>query len=231
MASRFFAVISGAGSGTGRSAALRFAQSYAVLLLARSEASYQPIVDEIRASGGTALGVAADAADASSVAAALARAKAEWPDRRLAAAIYNANAGFSAKPFLELTEADLDVGLATAAKGFFVFAQKTIPELLDAVPSSPYPPSLIVTGATASLRGGARFGSFAAGKFAQRALAQSLAREFGPKGVHVALAIIDGGIDTPWSKTVVNDGIKHGKLKPDAVGHLSYSRRIFFFFG
>lgn len=86
-----------------------------------------------------------------------------------------------------------------------------------------HPPSLIVTGATASVRGSARFGGFAAGKFAQRALTQSLAREFGPQGVHVALAIIDGGIDTDWGKAyVMNDGIVDGKLKPEAVGYTSF---------
>lgn len=75
-----------------------------------------------------------------------------------------------------------------------------------------------MTGATASLRGSAKFGTFAAGKFAQRALTQSLAREFGPQGVHVALAIIDGSIDTPWGKErVANGGVEDGKISPDSV--------------
>lgn len=104
------------------------------------------------------------------------------------------------------------------SNGLFYFAQKTLPLLLAAVDSSPHPPSLLVTGATASLRGSAFFSTFAAGKFAQRAITQSLAREFGPKGVHVALAVIDGGIDTPWGKDrVVNNGVEDGKINPDAV--------------
>lgn len=103
-------------------------------------------------------------------------------------------------------------------KGFFTFAQKTLPLLLESVSDSPHPPSLIITGATASLKGSAYFGSFAAGKFALRALGQSLAREFGPKGVHVSHAIIDGGIDTPWGKAAAyNDGVEDGKISPDAV--------------
>ena len=90
--------------------------------------------------------------------------------------------------------------------------------MLEAVEASKNPPTLVVTGATASLRGSARMSVFAAGKFAQRALTQSLAREFGPKGVHVALAIIDGGIDTPWGKSfVMNGGVADGKISPDAV--------------
>lgn len=102
--------------------------------------------------------------------------------------------------------------------GLFHFAQASIPLLLSAVPTSPYPPSLILTGATASMRGSALCGSFASGKFAMRALGQSLAREFGPKGIHVAHAIIDGGIDIPRTKDwVMNDGKPDGKISPDAV--------------
>lgn len=57
--------------------------------------------------------------------------------------------------------------------------------------------TILFTGATASLRGSANFGGFAASKFALRALAQSMARELSPKGVHVAHVIIDGEINTP----------------------------------
>ncbi|GJN73341.1 hypothetical protein PLIIFM63780_007405 [Purpureocillium lilacinum] len=214
-----YAIISGAGSGTGAAAALRFARTYPVVLLARSPASYQPIVDQIRAAGGTAHGISADAADPAAVDAAFASIERDLlPGAKLAAAVYNANAGFAVKPFLELTKEDLDTSLGTGAYGLFYFAQKTIPRLLAAVPSSPHPPTLVVTGATASVRGSARFASFAAGKFAQRALTQSLAREFGPQGVHVALAIIDGGIDTPWGKDrVANGGVEDGKIKPEAI--------------
>ncbi len=58
--------------------------------------------------------------------------------------------------------------------------------------------TILFTGATASLRGAAQFGGFAASKFALRALAQSMARELGPKGIHVAHIIIDGQINTPY---------------------------------
>jgi NAD(P)-dependent dehydrogenase (short-subunit alcohol dehydrogenase family) len=102
--------------------------------------------------------------------------------------------------------------------GFFLFAQKVLPLLLDSVSSSPHPPSLIVTGATASLRGGPQLSSFASGKFALRATTQSLAREFGPQGVHVAHAIIDGVIDIPRTKEwAANGGVEDGKIRPDAV--------------
>lgn len=102
--------------------------------------------------------------------------------------------------------------------GLFNFSKKVIPLLLESVNDSPHPPSLIITGATASVRGSARFGDFAAGKFAVRALGQSLAREFGPQGIHVAHAIVDGVIDIPRTKNfAVNGGAPDGKIDPDAI--------------
>ena len=95
--------------------------------------------------------------------------------------------------------------------------------MLEAASDSPNPPTLVATGATASIRGSVNFATFAAGKFALRALAQSLAREFGPKGVHVAHAIIDGGIDVPWApKSDVAEADKDKKLKPEAVSFRAY---------
>ena len=101
--------------------------------------------------------------------------------------------------------------------GGYHFAKAVLPLLLDTVDASPeYPPTLIFTSATAALRGSANCASFAAGKFALRALAQSLAREFGPKGIHVAHAIIDGVIDIERTKAYKFDH-PDAKIKPEAV--------------
>jgi NAD(P)-dependent dehydrogenase (short-subunit alcohol dehydrogenase family) len=101
-------------------------------------------------------------------------------------------------------------------QGAFNFAQRSLPLLLKARESSEHPPTLIFTGATASVKGSAQFAAFASAKFALRALAQSLAREFGPQGVHVSHTIIDGVIDIERTK-----GYKFehpdAKLSPDAV--------------
>ena len=88
---------------------------------------------------------------------------------------------------------------------------------MDSRESSEYPPTLIFTGATASLKSSANFAAFASGKFALRALAQSLAREFGPQGVHISHIVIDGIIDIPRTKASANEHVD-GKLSPDAVG-------------
>jgi hypothetical protein len=120
----------------------------------------------------------------------------------------------------------LDTALQGNVKGLFNFAQQTLPQLLESVPDSPHPPTLIITGATASLKGSARFGPFAASKFAARALGQSLAREFQPQGVHVAHAIVDGIIDIPRTKAWnANDGKPDGKINPDAVSFVESSSR------
>jgi NAD(P)-dependent dehydrogenase (short-subunit alcohol dehydrogenase family) len=115
MAPPFHAIISGAGSGTGRSLALRFATAYSVVLLSRNPSTVSPLVDEVRAAGGSALGIAADASDPASMDRVLEQVAAELPGSRLAAAVYNANAGFAFKPFLEMTEQDLDTSLGTGA--------------------------------------------------------------------------------------------------------------------
>ncbi len=111
----FYAVVAGVGSGTGASVAQHFAKAYPVALLARSESSYAPVVEAITKAGGTAIGITTDAADPASVDAAFAQIAKEWPQAKLAAAVYNANAGFAYKPFLELVPADLNTSLGTAA--------------------------------------------------------------------------------------------------------------------
>jgi len=90
--------------------------------------------------------------------------------------------------------------------------------LLKSVESSPKnPPTLIFTGATAALRGGAKLSSFATAKFALRALSQSLAREFGPQGVHVSHAIIDGIIDTEGTKDMLKDTGADAKISVENI--------------
>ncbi|KAH8160090.1 hypothetical protein CIB48_g8156 [Xylaria polymorpha] len=218
MSSKLFAVVAGAGTGTGRAVALRFAKAYPVVLMARRPESYQDTVSEINKAGGRAVGVTVDVTDSRSIGSAFDTIEKELPGLKLAAAVYNVSSGYKIKPFLELKPEDLDDSLSGSARGLFNFAQKTIPLLLDAVPESEHSPTLLITGATASIRGSAKFGTLAAGMFARRALAQSLAREFHPQGVHVAHSIIDGIIDIPLTQShAANNGVEDGKLKPEAI--------------
>ena len=110
------------------------------------------------------------------------------------------------------------INLLQTSRGLFSFAQQVVPRLLESVEDSPHPPTFILTGATASIRGSVNWSVIAAGKSGGRILAQSLAREFGPRGVHVAHAIIDGGIDVPDTKASPRDvATPDGKISPYAV--------------
>ena len=106
----------------------------------------------------------------------------------LKSVIYNAGNN-SASPFLEMDLAFFQDLWEVCAKGAFLISQQAIPRLLNEGGS------IIFTGATASIRSRPPFTAFAAAKSAERSLAQGLAKEFGPQGIHVAHVIIDGIID------------------------------------
>jgi len=217
-ANNFYSIVAGVGAGTGRSVALKFAKSYPVALLARNPANYESIVQEIKAAGGEAIGISTDVTSPEAVDNAFAEIKKAFQGKKLAAAIYNVGGRFVRKPFLEMSLDEYEAGFQSNGRGFYLFSQATLPLLLDSVETSPHPPSLIITGATASLRGSATMSSFASGKFALRATGQSLAREFGPKGVHVAHCIIDGVIDIPRThEWPVNGGVPDGKISSEAI--------------
>ncbi|KAL4865022.1 hypothetical protein BDV12DRAFT_156877 [Aspergillus spectabilis] len=232
MATKPFAIVAGVGPGTGASIARKFAQAYSVVVLARNPANFDPVVNEINASGGQALGISADLSDSNDVQAAFEKISQQFKDTPLAAAVFNSGGGFVRKPFLELTEEEFAGGYKSQGIGAFNFAQRTLP-LLQKATDLTHPPTLIFTGATASVRGSANFAPFATGKFALRALAQSLAREFGPKGVHISHVIIDGVIDIPKTKEWANEH-PDGKLDPgaiaDAYWHLHAQPRTTFGF-
>ena len=106
----------------------------------------------------------------------------------LKSVVYNAGNN-NASPFLEMDLAFFQDLWEVCAKGAFLISQQAIPRLLNEGGS------IIFTGATASIRSRPPFTAFAAAKSAERSLAQGLAKEFGPQGIHVAHVIIDGIID------------------------------------
>lgn len=222
MASKLITVVAGVGPGVGASVARKFSQTYPVVLLARRPESYEALAKEINASGGKALGISTDVSDAKSLSAAVEAIRKEFgADVAAAAAIFNASGGFMRKPFLEVPPEKFAQSLAVSVTGGILFSQSFLPLLLAGVQAQPkHPPSLIFTGATASVKSSAHMSSFSTGKWAQRALSQSLAKEFGPQGVHVAHAIIDGIIDTPGTKEWMKDAGPDAKLSPDSVSRV-----------
>lgn len=89
--------------------------------------------------------------------------------------------------------------------------------MLQSVPDSKYPPTLIFTGATASIKANAQMASFASAKFGMRALSTSIAKEFAPQGIHVAHAVIDGVIDIPRTKDWLKDMPPEAKIAAEDI--------------
>nr|XP_023907874.1 uncharacterized protein LOC112019587 [Quercus suber]POF16288.1 putative oxidoreductase [Quercus suber] len=224
-ATRPIAVIAGVGPGTGAAVARRFAQAYSVALLARTPESYESLAQEINASGGKAIGISTDVSSEKSVQAAFAKIADEFPGASLAAAVFNASGRFLRKSILEMSVEDFSGTWDVSCKGAFIFTQQALPGLLKHAEdkNAKYPPTLIYTGATASVKANALTSAFASAKFAMRALATSAAKEFASKGVHVAHVNVDGVIDIPRTKEWLKDQPPEAKLGADDIAETYWS--------
>lgn len=204
------AAILGVGPGLGTAIARRFArEGFAVALMARSEESTTDARREIESAGCTALPIPTDATDPASVAAAFERVRSNLGDPGVF--VYNAGA-FQMGGILELSPEKFDECFRANCAGAFYAARQVLPAMVEAGRGT-----VLLTGATAALRGSARFSALAVGKFGLRALAQSMAREFGPQGIHVAHVVVDGQIDTPRVRERSPGREDHTMLSPDAI--------------
>ncbi|HSK99758.1 MAG TPA: SDR family NAD(P)-dependent oxidoreductase [Rubrobacteraceae bacterium] len=204
------AAVLGVGPGLGASVARRFArEGFAVALLARREESVAGVRQEIETDGGTAIPVSADATDPRSVTSAFERVRGDLGDPEVF--VYNAGA-FQMGGVLEISPEKFDECFKANCAGAFYAAREVLPAMVEAGRGT-----VLLTGATAALRGSARFSALAVGKFGLRALAQSMAREFGPQGIHVAHVIIDGQIDTPRVREMSPDREEDTMLSPEAI--------------
>jgi NAD(P)-dependent dehydrogenase (short-subunit alcohol dehydrogenase family) len=209
LADRVAAVL-GVGPGLGTAIAGRFArEGYAVGLMARNEESVAAAIEEIEGVRGEALALSADATDATSVTGAFDEVRRSLGDPEVF--VYNAGA-FRMGGILELTPEDFDRCWKANCAGAFYAAQSVLPAMLESGSGT-----VILTGATAALRGSARFSALAVGKFGLRALAQSMAREFGPQGIHVAHVVIDGQINTQRVREMSSEREEHTMLSTDAI--------------
>lgn len=176
-------VVVGIGPKNGASFARAFhAAGYRIAMLSRSTELSSQLAKEL----GDAKAYVADASDADSLKKAFSSVKADLGDPDVL--VYNAGSG-SWKAFDQTTEEDLERSFRINALGLMVSAQAVLPAMRAAKKGS-----IVVVGATASLRGKPMTTGFAAAKAAQRSLSQSLARQFWPEGIHTSLLIIDGGI-------------------------------------
>lgn len=156
-----------------------------VVIAGRTLQSINMVADAIRNNGGEATAVVADATDESQIKQLVNDAEAIGP---IDLAIYNAGNNFPGN-FLEMQPSYFESAWRVCTLGGFLFAKEVIKVM--AVRKSG---TLLFTGASASMRGKPNFAAFTAGKAGLRALAQSLAREFQPRGIHVGHVVIDGGI-------------------------------------
>ncbi len=205
-------VIVGAGPGNGLAFARRFAAAGdRVALLARDE---QRVQDLAALAGPPARGIACDVCDRASVDWAFDAAEAaNGPTEVL---VFNAGSGvFGA--FDTVSEAEFRAAWETNALGLMHCAQRVAPAMRERGSGC-----ILVIGATASLRGGANFAAFASAKAAQRSLAQSLARSLGPEGVHVALVVIDGVIDSPQARERFPDRADAGFMRAEDIAESVY---------
>ena len=208
------AIIIGAGDATGGAIARRFARGgFVSVCTRRTKDAVQPLVDEIRATGLRAEGFGCDARSEEEMASLFDRV--ETGIAPVEAVIFNIGANVR-YPVTETTARVYRKVWEMAAFAGFLTGREAA-RLMLARNSG----TIIFTGATASVRGSAGFSAFAGAKFALRALAQSMARELGPQGIHVAHAIIDGAIDTAFIRDNFPDRYalkdQDGLLDPDAI--------------
>ena len=184
MAERGSVVVAGAGPKLGLSLARRFAaDGYRVLMLARRAEQVAALAACV---GAAVSGRACDLTDAEAVRAAFAHAEAALGP--VACAVFNASAR---RPggVLELTADEFEQGWRIGCLAGFHVGQAAAASMIGRGHGT-----ILFTGATASLKGNAKSAAFAMQKFGLRAVVQSMARDLGPRGIHVAHVVIDGGI-------------------------------------
>jgi len=208
------AVVIGAGDATGGAIARRFArEGYTTVVTRRRQEALTSLVETIRAEGGQVHGFGCDARDEKAMVELFRHVEEQIGEIDVVIFNIGANVRFS---ITETTERVYRKVWEMAALAGFLTGREAASAMLPRNKGT-----IIFTGATASLRGSSGFSAFAGAKFALRALAQSMARELGPKGIHVAHPIIDGAIDTDFIRENFPDRYaqkdQDGILKPEHI--------------
>lgn len=180
-------LITGVGEGTGAALVRRFAEGgYQVAMLARNRDRLVALENEIK----DAKAHRCDISDLDALQATIESVRLEMGNP--SALVHNAVAA-TFKPFLEADPEDLERNFRVNTTALLYLARALAPAMVEAGSGA-----IMVTGNTAALRGIPTYAVFAPTKAAQRILAQSLARDLGPKGVHVAYITTDAAINAPW---------------------------------
>ena len=208
----------GAGDFIGAEIAKKFAaEGFTVFAGRRNGEKLEPLVKEVEAAGGAIYGRSLDARKEEEIAAFLNEADRHAP---LDVCIFNVGANVNF-PILETTDRVFRKVWEMACWAGFLAGREAARLMVPRAQGN-----IFFTGATASLRGGSGFAAFASAKFGLRAVAQSMARELGPKNIHVAHLVIDSGVDTAWVRERIRqregeaalETLDQGRLmRPEAV--------------
>lgn len=199
-------LIVGAGDYIGAAIAKRFAKGGFTVCLARRDASKsQALIEEIQASGGTVYSYAMDAREEEQVIERYAAIEKQIGPLEIVISNAGGNVNF---PIRETTERVFYKVWRMACFTGFLAGREAARHMAPRGRGS-----IFFTGATASLRGASGYAAFASAKFGLRALAQSMARELGPEGLHIAHLVIDSGVDTAF----VRDRIKAHGINPEEL--------------
>ncbi len=198
--------------GTGAEIAQRFASGgYQVAMLARDAERLGTLQDKIDG----AKSYPCDVADLEMLVQTVAKVRKEMGPPSVV--VHNALRSARGS-ILDLDPLDLERNFRVNATALLYLARETIPAMLDAGGGA-----ILITGNTSATRGKTNWGFFASTKAAQRILAESIAREFGPKGIHVAYFIIDAAIDTPRTRHIfAPDKPDDFFAKPSAIAEEMY---------
>jgi len=208
------ALVIGAGDATGGAIARRFARDGFIACVTRRNADkLEPLLQRIRSEGGAAHGFGSDARDETQMAELVATIERDVAPIEVAVFNIGANVRFD---ITETTERVYRKVWEMGALAGFLMGREAARVMTPRGRGT-----ILFTGATSSLRGSAGFAAFAGAKHALRALAQSMARELGPKGIHVAHVVIDGAIDTQFIRENFPERYamkeQDGILDPDAI--------------
>jgi NAD(P)-dependent dehydrogenase (short-subunit alcohol dehydrogenase family) len=207
-------LVIGAGDATGGAIARRFArEGYVACVTRRHADKLTPLVAAIEAEGGRARAFGSDARKEDEMVALIDTIENEIGPIEVAVYNIGANVNF---PIRETTARVFFKVWEMACFGGFLMGREAAKRMVPRGNGT-----ILFTGATASMRGGSGYAAFASGKHGLRAVAQSMARELGPQGIHVAHVVIDGAIDTAWIRENFPDRAalksQDGILDPEAI--------------
>jgi NAD(P)-dependent dehydrogenase (short-subunit alcohol dehydrogenase family) len=206
MADKPVAVVTGVGPGTGSAIVRRFAaEGFRVIALARSPDRIRALEQELPDTHA----IVCDVSSETEVAEAVADVRKRYGPPNLL--IHNAVGG-GWGTFLEIEPAMLERNFRVNVMGLLYLARQIAPDMIKAGNGA-----ILVTGNTSAVRGKANFAGFAPTKAAQRILSESIARDLGPRGIHVAYVLIDAVIDVPRMRERMPDAPDDFFIKPSAI--------------